>query len=74
LKNIFEPYFTTKHKTKGTGLGLYMSKNMIDRVHGTIEAFSILNKKTTFVIKLPDEGAEPSPSTVRTDYEEDEDN
>jgi len=72
LKNIFEPYFTTKHKTKGTGLGLYMSKNMIERVHGSIEAFSILNKKTTFVIKLPDEGAEPSPSTVRTEYEEDE--
>jgi signal transduction histidine kinase len=72
LKNIFEPYFTTKHKTKGTGLGLYMSKNMIERVHGSIEAFSILNKKTTFVIKLPDEGAIPS-STKRTEYEEEED-
>jgi len=68
LKNIFEPYFTTKHKTKGTGLGLYMTKNMIDRVHGTIEAFSILNQKTTFVIKLPDEGA--LPSNTKTDYEE----
>ncbi len=71
LKNIFEPYFTTKHKTKGTGLGLYMSKNMIERVHGSIEAFSILNKKTTFVIKLPDEGATPS-ATKRTEYEEEE--
>ncbi len=68
LKNIFEPYFTTKHKTKGTGLGLYMTKNMIDRVHGTIEAFSILNQKTTFVIKLPDEGA--LPYNTKTDYEE----
>jgi len=54
LKNIFEPYFTTKHKTKGTGLGLYMSKNLIEKMHGTIEAISIMNKKTTFIIKLPD--------------------
>jgi len=54
LKNIFEPYFTTKHKTKGTGLGLYMSKNLIEKVNGSIEAISIMNKKTTFIIKLPD--------------------
>ena len=60
LKNIFEPYFTTKHKTKGTGLGLYMSKNLIEKVKGSIEAISIVNKKTTFIIKLPDEGAVPT--------------
>jgi len=62
LNKIFEPYYTTKHKTQGTGLGLYMSKNMIERVNGTIEAMSILNQKTTFIIKLPDEGAMPKKS------------
>jgi len=61
LKNIFEPYFTTKHKSKGTGLGLYMSKNLIEKVKGSLEVMSILNKKTTFLIKLPDEDAILSP-------------
>lgn len=59
LKKIFEPYFTTKHQSKGTGLGLYMSKQLIEKVHGTIEVISILNKKTTFIIKLPNDGYKP---------------
>ena len=42
LPKIFEPYFTTKHQSQGTGLGLHMSYSLIvDGMNGKIEAENV---------------------------------
>ncbi|PNV82162.1 MAG: PAS domain-containing sensor histidine kinase [Sulfurimonas sp.] len=53
LEKIFEPYFTTKHKSRGTGLGLFMSRMICERgLGGTLDVKSKKNT-TTFNIKIP---------------------
>ena len=51
LGKLFEPLFTTK--TKGIGLGLAVSKRIIEAHGGSIEVESEIGKGTTFTIKLP---------------------
>ena len=53
LEKIFNPYFTTKEEGKGTGIGLYMSKVMIEKnMDGSLIA-SNTNRGALFKILLP---------------------
>ena len=53
MGSIFDPYFTTKETTKGTGLGLYMSKVIIeDHMHGKLSADNT-EEGVIFTIELP---------------------
>jgi len=53
LSKIFNPYFTTKHQSMGTGLGLYIAKMIIeDTMNGTLSANNTSNG-VTFTIRTP---------------------
>lgn len=55
LEKIFDPYFTTKHESIGTGIGLYMSRKIIiEHFNGTIEVENE-NNGAKFSIILPKE-------------------
>jgi len=50
---LFEPFYTTKERGAGSGLGLFVSYLIIDQHGGAIEVESKLGQGTCFMIKLP---------------------
>ena len=53
IDKVFEPYFTTKHATQGTGIGLYMTKMIIENNMDGIVSVENANEGALFTIKLP---------------------
>ncbi|MDX9813859.1 MAG: ATP-binding protein [Sulfurimonas sp.] len=56
ITKIFDPYFSTKHKAMGVGLGLYIAKNIVEHsMQGSIEVQNILKDEimgARFIIKI----------------------
>lgn len=53
INSVFDPYFTTKEKSHGVGIGLYIAKNIIkNRMKGSL---NVKNTKTgcCFCISIP---------------------
>ena len=53
MKDIFKPFFTTKDVGKGTGLGLYISHEIVSRHNGNIFAKNNPQGGATFSVELP---------------------
>lgn len=53
LPRMFEPFLTTKETGRGVGLGLAISRSILERHNGSIEVQSELGRGTTFTITLP---------------------
>jgi two-component system NtrC family sensor kinase len=52
-KKIFEPFYTTKTDGKGTGLGLWVTHSIVEKMGGAIRLASQPGKGTTFTVELP---------------------
>jgi two-component system NtrC family sensor kinase len=52
-KKIFDPFFTTKSSGKGTGLGLWISYNIIEKLGGNLSLRSQAGEGAEFTIRLP---------------------
>ena len=53
MNKIFDPYFTTKQNKSGTGLGLYITKKVVEDHNGSIKVDSTPDVGTVFTIRLP---------------------
>jgi two-component system NtrC family sensor kinase len=63
LPQLFEPFLTTKETGRGVGLGLAISRSILERHNGDIEVQSEVGRGTTFTVTLPWDADAESPTS-----------
>jgi len=57
--HLYDPFYTTKHVGKGTGLGLFIVYNEVQKMEGTIRVESKIGEGSKFIVTLPTKIHEP---------------
>lgn len=65
---IFDPYFTTKQKSEGTGLGLAVVQGIVLQSEGAIRVLSRVGLGSTFILYLPIVAEQDDDSQLRQDF------
>lgn len=66
LAHAFEPFFTTKPRGQGSGLGLSVVRDLLQRAGGTVRAESLAGSGTTISMYFADDLAEPSDAATES--------
>lgn len=53
LARIGEPFFTTKEPGSGTGLGVFLAKNVVEKLNGDVTIDSVPEQGTTVIVRIP---------------------
>jgi PAS domain S-box-containing protein len=64
IEKIFDMFFRASEGQGGTGLGLYIVKETLDKLHGSVHVVSELGKGTCFVVTIPSVAALGSPNQL----------
>ena len=53
IEKIFDMFYRASRNSNGSGLGLYIVKEIVNKLGGTIDVESEVNKGTKFIVKIP---------------------
>ena len=59
IQNLHKVYFRGSERSKGNGLGLYIVKKAVEKLHGTVAFTSGIGRGSVFVVTLPLETEHP---------------
>jgi PAS domain S-box-containing protein len=63
---VFDMFYRASEQSKGSGLGLYIAREMVQKLDGSIKVKSIYGEGSQFIVELPDHTLKHTPDSVKS--------